>query len=72
VRRDSLRIAKQPDGIAFCVLDTRIDTISNWQRCVRNDVPPERESDLRALGMTLGSTAPKPSTPSPRTTPRAR
>jgi tricarballylate dehydrogenase len=50
----SRRIAEQPDGIAFCVLDTRIETISNWQRCVRSDVPPERASDLRALGRTLG------------------
>jgi tricarballylate dehydrogenase len=50
----SRRIADQRDGIAFCVLDARIDGIANWQRCVRSDVPPERGSDLGALGMTLG------------------
>jgi tricarballylate dehydrogenase len=50
----SRRIAEQRDGIAFCVLDTRIDSIANWQRCVRSDVPPERGSDLRALGAKLG------------------
>jgi tricarballylate dehydrogenase len=50
----SRRIAEQRDGIAFCVLDSRIDGIPNWQRCVRSDVPPERNADLRALGSTLG------------------
>jgi len=50
----SRRIADQRDGIAYCVLDTRIDGIANWQRCVRSDVPPERDADLRALGAKLG------------------
>jgi tricarballylate dehydrogenase len=50
----SRRIAEQRDGIAFCVLDTRIDAIGNWQRCVRSDVPPVRGPDLRALGDALG------------------
>lgn len=48
------RIAEQRDGIAFCLLDTRIDGIANWQRCVRSDAPPERGPDLRALGNRLG------------------
>ena len=47
-------IADQKDGIAFCILDTRIDAIENWQRCVRSDVPPEIGADLAELGKRLG------------------
>ena len=47
-------IAAQKDGIAFCILDARIDAIENWQRCVRSDVPPESGASLRSLGMRLG------------------
>ena len=47
-------IADQKDGIAFCILDTRIDAIENWQRCVRSDVPPEIGADLAGLGRRLG------------------
>ena len=47
-------IAGEKDGIAFCILDARIDAIENWRRCVRSDVPPEIDPDLRALGRRLG------------------
>ena len=47
-------IADQQDGIAFCILDARIDAIENWQRCVRSDVPPEVDASLVALGKRLG------------------
>ena len=47
-------IADQKDGIAFCILDARIDAVQNWQRCVRSDVPPEIASNLCDLGKRLG------------------
>jgi tricarballylate dehydrogenase len=47
-------IADQKKGIAFCILDDKINRIPNWQRCVRTDQPPETQPDLRALGARLG------------------
>ena len=47
-------IADQKDGIAFCILDARIDAIENWQRCVKSDVAPEIGADLSELGKRLG------------------
>ena len=47
-------IAEQRGGVAFCILDTRIDAIKNWQRCVRSDVPAEFGASLRELGTRLG------------------
>jgi tricarballylate dehydrogenase len=47
-------IADQKDGIAFCILDRRIEAIENWQRCVRSDVPPQRAETLGELGAQLG------------------
>jgi tricarballylate dehydrogenase len=47
-------IADQKKGIAFCILDDKINRISNWRRCVRSDQPPETMSDVRSLGKKLG------------------
>ena len=47
-------IADQKKGIAFCILDDKINRIPNWRRCVRSDQPPQTEPDLRALGRALG------------------
>ncbi len=47
-------IADQKKGIAFCILDDKINAIENWQRCVRSDQPPVTLSDVQALGRKLG------------------
>jgi tricarballylate dehydrogenase len=47
-------IADQKGGIAYCILDGRIEKVENWQRTVRSDIPPERGNDLRAIGDKLG------------------
>jgi tricarballylate dehydrogenase len=47
-------IANQTLGIAFCILDNKINNIENWQRIVRSDQPPVTAPDVAALGRTLG------------------
>ncbi len=47
-------IADQKHGIAFCILDDKINAIENWRRCVRSDQPPESAPDVRSLGKELG------------------
>ena len=31
---------QQPEGIAYAILDGRLDDIPNWQKSVRSDIPP--------------------------------
>ncbi len=47
-------IAAQTQGIAFCILDNKINNIENWQRIVRSDQPPLTQPDVAALGRALG------------------
>lgn len=47
-------IADQTQGIAFCILDNKINNIENWQRIVRSDQPPVTAPDVASLGRTLG------------------
>ncbi len=47
-------IAEQKQGIAFCILDDKINAIENWRRCVRTDQPPETASDVQTLARKLG------------------
>ena len=47
-------IAEQKMGMAFCIVDDKINAIDNWQRCVRSDQPPESVGDIEALGRKLG------------------
>jgi tricarballylate dehydrogenase len=47
-------IAEQKKGIAYCILDDKINRIHNWRRCVRSDLPPETAPDIRTLGKKLG------------------
>jgi tricarballylate dehydrogenase len=47
-------IFEQPDGIAFCILDGKIDDVPNWKRAVRSDRPPERADTLAELAGKLG------------------
>jgi len=47
-------VAEQKKGIAFCILDDKINRIDNWRRTVRSDQPPESGADLVELGKRLG------------------
>jgi tricarballylate dehydrogenase len=52
--RTTRLIAEQRMGIAFCILDDKVNAIDNWRRTVRSDQPPETGLDLKALGRKLG------------------
>ena len=47
-------IHEQPDGIAYCILDSRIDDVPNWKRSVRSDQPPVKAATLAELAGRLG------------------
>ena len=47
-------IFEQPDGIAYCILDSRIDDVPNWKRSVRSDQPPIAAATLAELAGKLG------------------
>jgi len=47
-------IFEQPDGIAFCILDSAIDDVPNWKRSVRSDQPPVKAATLAELAGKLG------------------
>jgi tricarballylate dehydrogenase len=47
-------IGEQPDGIAWLILDARIDEIANWGRAVRSDQPAITAPTLAALAETIG------------------
>ena len=47
-------IFEQPDGIAFAVLDARIDDVPNWRRSVRSDQPPITAATVPELAGKLG------------------
>lgn len=47
-------IGEQPDGMAWLVLDARIDQIPNWKRAVRSDQPPIEAPTLAALAEKIG------------------
>ncbi|MGA7974548.1 MAG: FAD-binding protein, partial [Pseudolabrys sp.] len=47
-------ILDEPDGIAYCILDARLDDVPNWQRSVRSDQPPIEAGSLAELAGKLG------------------
>lgn len=47
------KILQQPEGIAYVILDSRIDDVPNWKRCVRSDQPPIVAESLEGLAATL-------------------
>src|SRR6185295_13195688 len=47
-------ILEQPEGIAFVILDARIDDVPNWKRSVRSDQPPVTAASLPELAKKLG------------------
>ena len=48
------RILKQPDGIAWVILDSKVDDVPNWKRSVRSDQPPISAPTLADLAQKLG------------------
>jgi len=47
-------IFEQPVGIAFVILDSKIDDVPNWKRSVRSDQPPVSAATLPELARKLG------------------
>ena len=47
-------IFEQPDGIAYCILDAKIDDVPNWKRSVRSDRQPVSAGSLPELAQQLG------------------
>lgn len=43
------RINEQPEGIAWCILDARIDDVPGWRRSVRTDQPPIQANSIAEL-----------------------
>jgi tricarballylate dehydrogenase len=48
------RIYEQRDGIAWLILDEKIDDVPNWKKSLRSDQPPVRAADLRSLAGQMG------------------
>ena len=51
-------INRQPGGIAWCILDGRIDEVTNWKRCVRSDQPPIEAGSLAEMAGAIGVPVP--------------
>ena len=47
-------IFEQPDGVAYCILDAKIDDVPNWKRSVRSDQPAIAAATLPELAGKLG------------------
>ena len=47
-------IFEQPEGIAYCILDAKIDDVPNWKRSVRSDQPAIAAASLPELATQLG------------------
>src|SRR6185312_11896916 len=48
------RIADQPDGIAYAIVDASIEQVPNWRKSVRSDQQPYSAASLGALAKTIG------------------
>jgi tricarballylate dehydrogenase len=48
------RIYEQRDGIAYLILDARIEEVPNWRKAVRSDQPPIVADDLETLAAKIG------------------
>jgi tricarballylate dehydrogenase len=47
-------ILKQPEGIAWVILDAKLNDVPNWRRSVRSDQPPVSAETLADLAVKLG------------------
>lgn len=50
----SRRIFAEPDGIAYAILDSRLDDVPGWKRSVRSDQPPVTAETLDDLAGQIG------------------
>jgi tricarballylate dehydrogenase len=50
----SRRIFDQPEGIAYIVLDSRIDDVPGWKRSIKSDQPPIVAETLEELAGRIG------------------
>jgi len=48
------RIWRQPEGIAWVILDSKIDDVPNWKKSVRTDRPPISAPSITWLAEQLG------------------
>ncbi len=48
------RIYEQRDGIAYLILDGRIDDVPNWRRSIRSDQPPITGATIEELAGHIG------------------
>jgi tricarballylate dehydrogenase len=48
-------ILEQPEGIAYAILDARIDDVPNWRRSVRSDQPPIQAATIEELAHKIGA-----------------
>jgi tricarballylate dehydrogenase len=46
-------IHDQPKGVAYAIMDAKLDEIENWRRTVRSDVPPIEAASLEALAVEI-------------------
>jgi tricarballylate dehydrogenase len=51
------RVMEQPEGIAYALLDSRIDDVPNWKRSVRSDQPPIQADTIEELAAKIGAPA---------------
>ena len=47
-------VFEQPGGIAYVILDSRIDDVPGWQRSVRTDQPPIKADSIAELAEKIG------------------
>jgi tricarballylate dehydrogenase len=50
-------VLEQPDGIAFVILDSRLDDVPGWRRSVRSDQPPISADSVPELAEKLSLNA---------------
>jgi len=48
------RIARLPGGVAYTILDSKVDDVPAWRRAVRSDVPEVRADSIAGLAQALG------------------
>ena len=50
-------IHDQPKGVAYAIMDAKLDDIENWRRTVRSDIPPIVADSLEELAAEIGAPA---------------
>ena len=50
----SRQILERPDGIAYMILDSRIDDVPNWRKSIRTDQPAIQADSLAELAGSIG------------------